>query len=141
VLSAAGVEAKASVTAVGMIIISIYFLVGMAASIAVAAAAAGRLPVAVVIKVDITEAMIAVNKLPGLAAEVAVAGVGMLAAAAIVVLLDGKATYAFPAKSIQKRFGSLRTARSARPSTLAQYAVGRVFWIARRRGRSRFVSR
>jgi hypothetical protein len=70
-----------------------------------------------------------------------VVGVGTLAAAAIVIAVDGKATSAFPDKSIQKELGSVRTARSAQPNTLARYGIGRVFWMARRRGRNLFVSR
>jgi hypothetical protein len=68
------------------------------------------------------------------------AGVGLVAAAAIVAVVDGKATSGFPDKSNQKRLGSVRTARRARPRTLARYVIGRVFWMARRRGRSRFVT-
>jgi hypothetical protein len=69
---------------------------GMAACVAAAAVSTGRLAVEVVVKPDITEAATAAT------VEVAVAGVGMFAAAAIVVVLDGKATFVFPAKSIQK---------------------------------------
>ncbi len=66
---------------------------------AAAAEAVGRLPGAVVDKVDITEAATAATFAGEIA--VAVAGVGRFAAAAIVVVLDGKATSAFPDKSIQ----------------------------------------
>jgi hypothetical protein len=94
----------------------------------------GRLLATAVVKAGITEA--------ATAATFAVAvGVGRFAAAAIVAVVDGKATSGFPDKSNQKLFASVRTARSARPSTLARYAIGRVFWMAQTRGRSRFVSR
>jgi hypothetical protein len=59
----------------------------------------------------------------------------------VVAVVDGKATSAFPDKSIQNRLGSVRAARRARPSTLARYGIGRVFWMVSRRGRNRFVSR
>jgi hypothetical protein len=111
------------------------------ALVAADAAALRRLPVAVVVKADVTEAPAATFAVEGAAAVAA--GVGRLAAGvvvAIVVLVDGKATSGFPDKSIQKRLGSLCTARKARPRTLARYVIGRVFWMARRRGRSRFVS-
>ena len=71
----------------------------------------------------------------------AVADVGRLAATVIVVVVDGKAISAFPDKIIQKLFALLRAARRARPSTLARYSTGRVFWMARTRDRSLFVSR
>jgi hypothetical protein len=76
-----------------------------------------------------------------LAAAVFVAGVGRFAVSVVVTVVDGKATSAFIDKSIQKLFTSVRTARRARPSTLARYAIGRVFWMARTRGRSLLVSR
>jgi hypothetical protein len=67
------------------------------ALVAAAEVAPGALPVAVVVKADITEAATAAT----FAGEIAVAaGVGRFAAAAIVVVLDGKATSAFPDKSI-----------------------------------------
>ena len=62
-------------------------------------------------------------------------------AAAIVAVVDGKATSAFPDKSIQKLFASLRAARRACPSTPVRYGIGRVVWMARTRGRSLFVAR
>jgi hypothetical protein len=76
-----------------------------------------------------------------LEAEATVVGVGRFAAAAIVVVLVGKATSAFPDKSVQKLFTSVRVARRALPSTLVRYVIGRLFWMARRRGLSRFVTR
>jgi hypothetical protein len=60
----------------------------------------------------------------------AVAGVGRFEAAAIVVILDGKETPAFPDKSIQTLFASVRAASSARISTLARCGIGRMFWMA-----------
>jgi hypothetical protein len=64
-----------------------------------------------------------------------------LTAAAVVAVVDGKAASVFPDKIIQGRFASVRAASSARPSTLARHAIGRAFWMAWTRGRSRFVSR
>ena len=53
----------------------------------------------------------------------AVAGVGRFAASVVVAAVDGKAISAFPDKSIQKLFASLRAARSARPSSLVRYGL------------------
>jgi hypothetical protein len=72
--------------------------------VTVATAALGRLTVVVVAKADITEAATAATFAVEVA--VAVAGVGRFAAAAIVVVPGGKATSAFPNKSIQKIFAS-----------------------------------
>jgi hypothetical protein len=111
----------------------------VAVLVAAGFAAVGRLPVAVVVKVGTIKAATAAT----LAVEVAavVAGVGRFIAA-IVVDLDGKATSAFPDKSIQNLFASVRVdRRRAKPSTLARYAMERGFWMVRRRGRSLFVSR
>jgi hypothetical protein len=85
-----GVEAKASEAEAAE---------GLATLVATAAAAitTGRPLVAVVVKSDITEEATAAI----FVVEVAVAGVGRSAAAAIVTVLDGKATSAFPDKSIQ----------------------------------------
>jgi hypothetical protein len=114
---------------------------GVAALVAVAVAAVGRLPVAVVAKADITEVATAATFAVEAAAAAACVGVGRLAAGGTVVIVDGKATSGFPDKSIQNLFASVRAARRARPSTLAWYAIGRAFWMARTRGRSLFVSR
>jgi hypothetical protein len=100
---ALGVEAKASEAEA---------VEGMAACVAVAAVAAGRLAVALVVKAEVAEAK---------------AGEGKFATASIVVLLDGKATSAFPDKNIQNIFALARVDRRARPSNLARYAIGRVF--------------
>jgi hypothetical protein len=65
-----------------------------------AEAIVGRLPVIVVVKTDITEAATAAT----CAAEVAavlVVGAGRFAASVVVAVVDGKATSAFPDKSIQ----------------------------------------
>jgi hypothetical protein len=113
----------------------------MTARVEIAAAAGRRLPVAGLRTADIAEATIAATFIEEAAAVIA--GVERFAATgtAIVVVLDGKATSAFPDKSIQKIFASVRDARRARPGTLARYTIGRVFWMASRRGRNRFVSR
>ncbi len=106
--------------------------------IAAAAAATWRLPVAVVVKADMTGAATAAAYV----VEGAVAaGVGGFTAAATVVALVAKATSAFPDNSIQTPFASVRIDTSARPRSLARYAIGRDFWMASRRGRSRFVAR
>jgi hypothetical protein len=68
-------------------------------------------------------------------------GVGRVIASVVVVVANGKVTSAFPGKSIQKIFASVRAARSARPITLTRYGIGRVLWMERTRGRNRFVSR
>jgi 3-methyladenine DNA glycosylase/8-oxoguanine DNA glycosylase len=73
-------------------------------------------------------------------AAVTVAGVGRFAAD-VVLAINGEATSAFPDKSIQKLFASVRADRRALPKTLARYVIGRAFWMARMRGRSLFVSR
>ncbi len=44
------------------------------------------------------------------------AGAGKFVAGVVVAVVDGKATSVFPDNNIQKRLGSVRTARSARPS-------------------------
>jgi ABC-type sugar transport system ATPase subunit len=99
----------------------------VAASVTTSAAVLRRLLVPVVVEADITEA--------ATVATFAVEVTAAVAAAAIVVVLDGKATSAFPDKSIQKLFGSVRAARSARPSTLARYGIARVFgWHERAAG-------
>jgi hypothetical protein len=77
--------------------------------------------------------------------EVAVAVLGagrfVRVAGVVVAVVDGKATSAFPNKNIQNRFGSIRAAKRACPSTLARYTNGHDFWMARTRSRNRFVSR
>jgi hypothetical protein len=103
-----------------------------AALVTVAAAALGGPRAAVVVKVDNTDAVTAATF--AVEVGVAVAGVGRFAAAAIAVVLDGKATSAFPDNSIQKLFTSVRTATSARLSTLARYVIGREFWRVSRPG-------
>jgi hypothetical protein len=64
-----------------------------------------------------------------------------IVAGVVVAVVDGKATSEFPDKSIQQRLGSVRTAKRAGPSTLARYTSGRVFWMARTRDQCRFVAR
>jgi hypothetical protein len=61
----------------------------------------------------------------------AVADVGRFSAGVVVAVVGGKVTSAFPDKSIQKRLGLARTARSARLSSLAQDVIRRIFWMAR----------
>jgi hypothetical protein len=70
--------------------------------IAAAAVVVRRLTVAVVVKAHIIEVATAAGAATSVV-EVAAAGVGRLAVAAIVVVLDGNATSAFPDKCIQKR--------------------------------------
>jgi hypothetical protein len=48
-------------------------------------------------------------------------------AAVTVVALDVKVASAFPDESIQKRFASVRAARSALASTWARHVIGRAF--------------
>jgi hypothetical protein len=100
---------------------------GVVVLVAAGGTAVGRQPAALIANAAIIEVVVAV--------------VERFTAAVIVVVPDRKATSAFPDKSIQNLFASVRTARSAHPSTLARYAIGRVFWMATRRARSRFVSR
>jgi hypothetical protein len=71
----------------------------------------------------------------------AVAGVGRFTAGVVLEVVDGKATSAFPDIIIHTLSGSIRKATSVSPSTLARYVIGRVFWMARTRGRSQFVWR
>jgi hypothetical protein len=104
-------------------------------AVVVDTAAVGRLAGAVVVKADILEVATAATFEVEVAA--AIVGVSGRFAVAIVVVPDENATSAFPDKSIQKRLGSVRTARSARPRTLARYGIGRVLCMAR----TRFVSR
>jgi hypothetical protein len=90
-----------------------------------AAADVRRLPVPMVVKLDIKEA-----------------------ATAVVVVLDGKQIRHSPIKSsksnlqrtVSAAFASVQTDTSARPGTLLRWATGRTFWKARTRGRSRFIS-
>jgi hypothetical protein len=58
----------------------------------------------------------------------------------IVVVLDGKSNFAFPDKSIQSHFVGAGADRVLFPA-LPRYGIGRVFRMARTRGRSLFVSR
>jgi hypothetical protein len=67
----------------------------MAALVAAAAATGVRLLAAVVIKADITEAAMATFAVEVAAVAAVPVGVGRSVAAAIVVILDGKATSAF----------------------------------------------
>jgi uncharacterized Ntn-hydrolase superfamily protein len=99
----------------------------VAALIAVTRAAPGRLPVAAVVKADITEAVTAAMFAVEVAAAAAGVDRGRFAAAAIVVVLDGKATSAFPDKSIQKLFASLRVDRSALPRNWHGMKLGETF--------------
>jgi hypothetical protein len=96
-------------------------------------AAVGRLAVAEFVKASFAEAVTAAATF---VIAAAVADVGRPAATSIVAVLERKATSAFPVKSIQKLFASLRTAGRARPSNPARCGIGRVFWMARTRGRS-----
>jgi hypothetical protein len=80
----------------------------------------------VLIKAYILEVAAAAAFVVEAAAAAAVVGVdvGRFVAAAIVVVLKRKATSAFPDKSIQKLFGSVRADRSALPRTLTRYGIG-----------------
>jgi branched-subunit amino acid ABC-type transport system permease component len=69
-------------------------------AVAVAAVAGGRLSVVVAVKTDITQVATAAAFSVEIAATVA--GVGSFTAAAIAVVLDGKAASEFPDKCIQK---------------------------------------
>jgi hypothetical protein len=69
-------------------------------AVAVAAVAGGRLSVVVAVKTDITQVATAAAFSVEIAATAA--GVGSFTAAAIAVVLDGKAASEFPDKCIQK---------------------------------------
>jgi hypothetical protein len=93
----------------------------------------------VVVKAGITEAATKAAFV-GYKVASAATGVGSFAATAIQVVFDGKAT-SFPDKSVHRLLTLDHMARSARLSTLVRYAIGSGFWMARRRGRNRFISR
>jgi hypothetical protein len=93
--------AEAVVTFAAAVGAKVSEVVAALVAVAAAAAAIGRHPVAVVVKVDFTEAATAATFAVEVAA--AAAGAGRFAAAAVVVVPDGNASSAFPDKSIQNR--------------------------------------
>jgi hypothetical protein len=133
VTAAATFTIAAAVAGVGRLAATSIVVVAVTAAatfvIAASVADVGRLAATSIVVVAVTAAATFVI-------AAAVVDVGRLAATAIVAVLGGKATSAFPVKSIQKLFASLRTARRARPSTPARCGIGRVIWMARTRGRS-----
>jgi hypothetical protein len=132
---AAGVEAvRVAVTATAAV--NVQHAVGVATLVAAEAV------VVEPVRVAVTATAAVAATAAALEVAVAVAGVGRLTAGVVVaVAVNGKATSAFPDKNIQHRLASVRVATSARPRTLARYAIGRAFWMARTRDRYIFVSR